>query len=64
MYEMVDSEYSTNICKSLNISIGTVLGNTELMIFVSDHLKAKKICKRAVKMLPFEIRCVSDQYKT
>ena len=28
IYKMVDSEYSTNICKSLNIGIGTVMRNS------------------------------------
>ena len=32
--------------------------------FVPDHLKTKKMCKHAVKELPFLIRYVPDQYKT
>ena len=32
------------IYKSLNISIGTVMKNPEMLIFVTDHLKTKKIC--------------------
>ena len=39
---MVDSEYSKNIYKSLNISIGTVTRNPEMLKFVPDHLKTKK----------------------
>ena len=39
---MVDNEYSTNIHKSLNISIGTVMRNPVMLKFVPDHLKTKK----------------------
>ena len=46
---MVDSDYSTNICKSVNISIGTVMRNPEMLKAVPDHLKTKKMCKHAVK---------------
>ena len=31
-----------SICRSLNISIGTVMNNSEMLKFVSDHLKAQK----------------------
>ena len=31
---------------------------------VPDHLKTKKVCKHAVKKLPFVIKCVLDRYKT
>ena len=37
------------IYKSLNISIGTVMRNPEMLKFVPDHLKTKKMCKHAVK---------------
>ena len=40
---MVDSEYSTNIYKSLNIDIGTALRNPEMLEFVPDYLKTE-IC--------------------
>ena len=60
---MVDSEYSTNIFKSLNISIGAVMKNPEMLQFVPDYFKTKKLCKHAVKKLPFVIRDVPDQYK-
>ena len=30
--------------------------------FNPDHLKTKKMCKRAFKPLPFVIRCVPAQY--
>ena len=36
----------------LNISIGTVIKNPEMLNFVPDHLKTKKMCKHAVKKLP------------
>ena len=31
-----------DICKSLNISIGAVMKNPEMLKFVPDHLKTKK----------------------
>ena len=37
--------------------------NSEMLKFVLDHLKTKKICKYAVKKLPYLLRYVSDQYK-
>ena len=45
---MVDS---VDIYKSLNIYIGTVIKNPEMLKFVSDHLKTKKMCKHVVKKL-------------
>ena len=39
---MADSEYSTNIYKSLNINIGAVKRNPEMLRIVPDHLKTKK----------------------
>ena len=50
---MVDSEYITNIDKSLNISIRTVIRNPELLKFVPDHLKTKKMCKNSLLMKQF-----------
>ena len=50
---MVNSEYSMAICKSVKISIRTVMRNPEMFKFVADHFKTKKICKHAVKKLPF-----------
>ena len=50
---MVDS---IDIYKSLNINPGTVMRNSEIVKFVSDHLKTKKLCKHAVKKLPSVIR--------
>ena len=43
---MVDT---MGIYRSLNISIGTVMKNPEMSIFVPDHLKTKKMCNHAVK---------------
>ena len=57
---MVDS---VDIYKSLNINIGTVIKNPEMLKFVSDHLKTKKICKHVVQKLPYLLRYVPDQYK-
>ena len=54
---MVDSEYSEeNYKKSTK--------NPQMLWFISDHLTTKKICKHAVKKLPFVIRYVPDWYKT
>ena len=38
--------------------------NPEMMKFVPDHLKTKKMCKHTAKKLPYLIRYVPDQYKT
>ena len=61
---MADSEYSINIYKSVKISIGGVIRNSQMLKFVLDHLKTKKMSKHAVKKLPSLIRYVPDQYKT
>ena len=61
---MVDSEYSTNIYKSFNISTGTVMRNPEMSKFVSDDLKTKKMCKNVVKKLLFLIWYAPGRYKT
>ena len=53
-----------DICKSLNISIVTVMKNPEMLQFVRDYLKTKKMRKHAVKKLLYLLRYVSDQYKT
>ena len=60
---MVDNEYSLDNHKSLKISIGSIIKNPEMLRFVPDHLKTKKMCKQ-VKKLPFVIRYVPDRYKT
>ena len=46
---MVDSEYSTNIYKSLTISIGAVIKSSKILKFVSEHFKTKTMCEHAVK---------------
>ena len=61
VYKIVDI---MNVYKSLNISIGTVMKNPEMLKFVSDHLKTKNMCKHAIKKLPYLLRYVPDQYKT
>ena len=53
-----------NAYKFLNISIGTVMKNPEILKFVPDHLKTKKMCKHAIKKLPDLLRYVPDQYKS
>ena len=35
--------------------------NPEMIKFVLDHLKTKKMCKQAVKKIPYLLRYVSDQ---
>ena len=54
---MVDS---MDIYKSLNINIGTVMTNPEMLKYFPDHLKTKKMCKHAVKKLPYLLRCIPD----
>ena len=54
---MVDS---IGIYKSKNINMGTTMKNTEMLKFVSDHLKTKKMCEHEVKKLPYLIRNVPD----
>ena len=53
-----------DVYKSLNISIGTIIKNPEIIKFVPDHVKTKKMCKHAVKKLHYLLRYVPDQYKT
>ena len=53
-----------DVCKSLNISVGTVMKTQEMTKYVPDHLKTKKMCKHAVKKLPYLMRYVRDGYKT
>ena len=45
---MVDS---MDVCKSSNVSIETVMKNPEIIKFVLDHLKTKRMCKHTVKKL-------------
>ena len=46
------------------INIGIVITNPEILKFVPDHLKTKKMCKHAVKKLHYLLRYAPDQYKT
>ena len=41
---MGDSEHSMNMYKSVKISIETVMKNPEMLKFIPDRLKTKKIC--------------------
>ena len=61
---MVDSEHNMIIYKSIKISIGAVMSNLEIVKFVPDQLKTKKICEHAVKKIPFVIQHVLDRYKS
>ena len=61
IYKTVDS---IDIYKSLHIIIGVEIKNPEMLKFVPDHLKTKKMCKHAVKKFPDLLRYVLDQYKT
>ena len=45
--------------KSLNINIGTVRKNSEMLKLVPDHLKTKKMCAYEVKKLPNYIKISS-----
>ena len=53
-----------DIYKSLDINIETLIKNPEMLKFVLDYLKTKKICKHEVTKLPYVLRYVSDWYKT
>ena len=53
---MVDNAYSTNNYKSSKTSIGTVMKNSEMLKFLPDYLKTEKMCRHAVKKLPFGIQ--------
>ena len=61
VYKMVDS---MDIYKSLNINIGTLMKNPEMLKFIPDHLKTEKMCKHAVKKLTYLLRYAPDRYKT
>ena len=54
---MVDS---MDIYRSLNINIGTVMRNTEMLKFVSDHLKTKQMCNKAILENGGTLKPVSD----
>ena len=50
---MVDS---LDIYESLNINIGSVMKNPEMLKFLPDYLKYKKMCRHAVKKLSYLLR--------
>ena len=60
---MVNDKYGADKCKSVTLNIRTIMKNLEMLKFIPDHLKTKKMCKHAVKKLHFVIRYVGDQYK-
>ena len=59
IYKMVDSEYSIDTYKSVKISIETVMRNLEMLKFVPDHLKTKKMFKYAVKKITLSFKICS-----
>ena len=61
---MVDSEDNTDNYKCSKISIGTIMQNPEMLKLVPYNLKTKRMCKHAVRKLPFVIRYVPDRYNT
>ena len=61
---MADSEHSLDNYKSLKISIRAITKNLELLRFIPDGIKTKKMCKNALKKLPFLIRYVPNKFKT
>ena len=50
---MVVSEYSTDNYKSSKIGIRTIMKNSEMLKFVTNNLKTKKMCKHGIKRLSF-----------
>ena len=46
---MANLQYSIDTYKSVKVSIEIVMRNPEMLKFVPDHLKTKKLCKHAVK---------------
>ena len=60
LYKRVDSK---DIYRYLNINIGKVMKNPEMLKFAPDHLKTKQMCNYAVNELRFVIIYLPDQYK-
>ena len=56
MYKMVDSKY-------LEIHVGAIIKNPDILRLVLDHLKTKKMFKHAIKKLLHVVKYVPDQYK-
>ena len=62
---MVDREYSTNICKPLNISTGIVMKNPETLKFIPNYLnpdcyKNRQVCDKAVDNYPHALKFVPN----
>ena len=53
---MVDSKY-------LEIHVGAIIKNPDVLRLVLDHLKTKKMFKHAIKKLLHVVKYVPDQYK-
>ena len=51
---------SMDIYESLNINIGTVIKNSEMLKFLPDHLKTKKMCNHTIKKVPYLLGYVPD----
>ena len=58
---MIDSEDSSGDYRSSNMSIGSKIKYLEKLKFVSDNLKAERMCKYAVQKLLFVIKHVPDR---
>ena len=47
--------------KTQKISIGEIIKDPKTLDFVPEHLKNKKMCNQAVKMLPLLLQYVRDR---
>ena len=52
---MIESENSPDKYKTWKISIRQIIKNPEMVKFVPDHFKTKKVCKNVIKKLSFVI---------
>ena len=57
---MVDSGYSPDSYNTVKINISVILTNPEMLKFIPDHLKVKKIFRSPVKKWPFVRMYVLD----
>ena len=64
LYEMLDSDNNFKNYKTLEIIIGTIIKNSEILKFVPDYLRTKRMCKNAVRKLLFVLMCFPDPFKT
>ena len=60
---MVDSEYSKDNYKLSKIIIGEITKHSEMLRFILDHFKTKKMCKLQL-IIAICNKNVSDRYKT